>query len=325
MEGGFRIDWRVPLILVLGICLAALLYAVWHLRKTPANDLPTPAVVLTDSVPPIPLYTFEYTVPHNVRVKEYFRFMDTLIARLDTLVPYRLTETILARANPWLIDSLIQTDYYLRKARGEFVYDQRQLVVLRPGDLIKIPSDTFAAIIQAQIDQTWLDINIPEFRMRIVAGQDTLFSFPVRVGQNRIRYLEAIGRNEVLRTRTGAGEIIRINKYPVWSNPVTGKAYEDTERDDGLRTKLPQIPWLEPVIDHIRYGQMIHPTTNPETLGKAYSNGCIGTSEADAWRLYFYAPLGTKVVIRYDRLQINPQGDTLWLRDIYNKRTLKRG
>ncbi len=40
--------------------------------------------------------------------------------------------------------------------------------------------------------------------------------------------------------------------------------------------------------------------TDPKTLAKAASNGCIGTSEADGWRIYFFAPTGTKVLIRYD-------------------------
>ncbi|MBL7828716.1 MAG: L,D-transpeptidase [Saprospiraceae bacterium] len=274
-----------------------------------------------DSLPPEP--ALFYVVQHEVPVKSYFKFMDTLCRRLDTLVDYDLDETLLTRANPWLMDTLILTDYYLRKARGEFVYDQTLLVVLRHGDTLRLPSPAQATALKSSIQNTWLDVNIPEFRMRIVEGSDTLFSFPVRVGQNRQRYLEAINRVEVLRTRKGEGEIFRINRNPVWSNPVTGKSYKETERDDGLRTKLPQIPWLEPVINGIRYGQMIHPTTNPETLGKAYSNGCIGTSEADAWRVYFFAPLGTKVVIRYDLAQILPSGDTLLLKDVYSKRTFK--
>jgi hypothetical protein len=33
----------------------------------------------------------------------------------------------LLRTNPKLLDSLIGTDYYLSKARGEFVYNQKQL------------------------------------------------------------------------------------------------------------------------------------------------------------------------------------------------------
>ena len=81
---------------------------------------------------------------------------------------------------------------------------------------------------------------------------------------------------------------------------MNGKRYEQTKRDDGRYTKMPLIPYIEPEINGHRYGELIHPTTNPITLGKAYSNGCVGMKEADTWRLYYYAPLGTKVVFRYD-------------------------
>ena len=80
---------------------------------------------------------------------------------------------------------------------------------------------------------------------------------------------------------------------------------------------MPQIPWIETEINGIRNGQMIHPTTNPKSLGKAYSNGCIGTKEADAWVIYYHAPLGTKVKIRYD-LETYEEGMVISvLKDIY--------
>jgi L,D-transpeptidase ErfK/SrfK len=259
-----------------------------------------------------------------VKVKDYFKFMDTLVQRLDKEVAYELNEYILLRTNKKLLDSLMGTDYYLRKARGEFVYNQKQLAVLHRGDTILIPGDSLAARVNRQIAATWFDINIPEFRLRIVEGSDTLYTLPVRVGQNRQRFLETIGREEILRTKTGVGKIIRVNRYPVWTNPVDGEEYKDTKRDDGRRTKLPQIPWIEPEINGARYGQMIHPTTNPETLNKAYSNGCIGASEADSWLIYAMAPIGTSVVIRYDRMKITAQGDTVWLRHIYDKKKMKK-
>jgi L,D-transpeptidase ErfK/SrfK len=268
-------------------------------------------------------YAFAYKVPHEVQVKDYFYFMDTLVQRLDSLVTYDLNGILLARSNPWLIDTFIETDYYLRKARGEFVIDQKRLTILKAGDTLQIPSNSLAKKINEKIDTTFIDINIPEFRLRIIEGNDTIISFPVRVGQNRKRYLEATKRIEDLRTKTGVGKIVRVNRNPVWSNPVTAKTYKETSRDDGLRTALPQIPWLEPSLNGQRWGQLIHPTTNPETLGKAYSNGCVGTSEQDAWRLYFYAPIGTKVVIRYDRLVINSTGDSTLLPHIYDKNNFK--
>ena len=280
-----------------------------------------------DTVAPIPKtndFAFAYIVPHDVRVKSYFYFMDTLLRRLDTLVAYDLNEYLLARTNPWLIDSFVETDYDHRKARGEFVYDQKQLLILRAGDTLFVPADSLAAKIKAKQAKTWLDVNLPEFKMRIVEGADTLFSFPVRIGQNRKQYLEVLDRTEDLRTKTGVGAILRVNRSPSWTNPVTGKKYKDTGRDDGQRTQLPQVPWLEPALNGFRWGQMIHPTTNSETLGKTYSNGCIGTAEADAWRVYFYAPVGTKVVVRNDRRIISPKNDTIWLKDVYDPKKFKR-
>lgn len=265
--------------------------------------------------PPDPLWI--YVVPHDVQIKDYFRFMDTLIARLDTLTPYPLDEYLLVRANPWVLDTLMDTDYYRRMSKGEFVYNQRLLTVLHRGDTLFGPDTALAALIRRRQAITLIDVNIPEFRLRVLEGNDTLFSFAVRVGQNKKKYLKTIDRVEDLRTRPGKGSIIRVNKYPVWQDPQTGLKYKDTKRDDGRRTKLPQIPWLEAELDGRRYGQMLHPTTNPSSLGKAYSNGCVGCSEADAWRLYYYAPVGTPVVFRYDLNVVDEKGDTIRLKDIY--------
>lgn len=310
------------LLVIAAAIISALLFLAT--RAACGNMEPAPIVVTDTLLPPVREYDTFYVVPREIRVRDYFKFMDTLLKRLDGEVAYDLDEYILLRTNPKLLDSLTGTDYYLRKARGEFVYNQKQLAVLHKGDTIFIPGDSLAARIKRRMDATWLDINIPEFRLRIVEGSDTLFTLPVRVGQNRQRFLETIGRDEILRTKTGTGKIIRVNKYPVWTNPVDGEEYKDTKRDDGLRTKMPQIPWLEPEINGARYGQMIHPTTNPETLNKAYSNGCIGASEADSWLIYAMAPIGTKVVIRYDRMKITAQGDTVWLRHVYDKKKMKK-
>ena len=80
---------------------------------------------------------------------------------------------------------------------------------------------------------------------------------------------------------------------------------------------MPQIPFIETELNGLRHGQLIHPTTNPKTLRKAYSNGCIGTKEADAWVIYYYAPINTEIRIRYDLSIANEMGDIITLKDIY--------
>jgi L,D-transpeptidase ErfK/SrfK len=120
-----------------------------------------------------------------------------------------------------------------------------------------------------------------------------------------------------MRTKPGIGETIRVNKNPTFMNPKDNHKYKLTKRDDGKVTQLPAIPWLEPAINGISHGQLIHPTTNLATLEKASSNGCIGLRESDTWYVYYYAPLNTKVVFRYDLQAINNKGEGIEFDDIY--------
>ena len=267
-----------------------------------------------------------HRIAKSVTAGGYFDFMEDLLAHLDTTVAYALDEYVVVRANPWLIDSLAATDYYVTSARGQFVEDPKTIQILAEGDSLLIPSLDQVRELQDRMAMTVIDVNIPEFKLRIKEGVQTLYEFDVRVGKNTQRYLAMAGRKVDLRTQPGIGEIVRIARDPAYINPRNNKRYAATTRDDGKRTKLPRIPWIEPVIDGQRFGQLIHPTTNIGTLGKAYSNGCVGTSEADAWRIYFHAPLGTKVQYRYDLEVENSAGDSLQLKDIYPgfKKTKKK-
>lgn len=252
------------------------------------------------------LHGQEFNVPkkvqvaRNIRIEGYFGYIDSLVNRYDSLVPYPLSEHLLVRNNPWVIDTLANTDYYRMIARDSFVYDQRQLTVLPKGSILKIPDSLNACRMLEDIANTEIDINIPEFKLRIFQNSILLHTFPIRVGQNRNRYLKFGDRITDLKTKIGKGTIVGHVKNPEFYNPVDGKQFYVTKRDDGKTTLMPQIPWIETEINGVRNGQMIHPTTNPETLGRAYSNGCIGTKEADAWVIYYHAPLGTKIKIRYD-------------------------
>jgi lipoprotein-anchoring transpeptidase ErfK/SrfK len=277
------------------------------------NVLKMPAPARPDTIPA----RLFVVVPRDIRVKSYFRFLKETVEAYDTAVPYPLNEHLLVRANPWIIDTLASTDYYRRKQRGDTLYVQPDAVVLHQGDTLFLPDSLQAFSLLERMQNTLIDVNIPEYRLRILEYGDTLYSFPIRVGKNKVRYLETAGREVDLRTRPGRGAVVRINRYPTFTDPVTGKKFTHTKRDDKITTLMPQIPWVEVELDGRRYGQMIHPTTNPETLGKAYSNGCVGLGEADAWRFYYYAPLGASVVFRYDLEIIGIRGDTLLLPDIY--------
>lgn len=265
-------------------------------------------------------------VQREVQIRHFFQYIAGIVQQYDTISRYKLTENLLLRANPWLMDTLANTDYYIQMKRGHFVYEQPKMVVLQPGDTLLIPGPMKAAALLEKMAKTWIEVNIPAFTLRIWEGDSVLFSMPVRVGKDKEKYLEAASHRVDLRTRTGEGEIIRVNRFPIFIDPVTGEKFKFTKRDDRRKTLMPQIPWLEPSINGQRYGQMIHPTTNPRSLGKMTSNGCIGLSEANAWRLYCFAPIGTKVSIRYELMEVNESGDTLRYKDIYHlQKTGKTG
>ncbi|SMO64677.1 L,D-transpeptidase [Fodinibius sediminis] len=262
-----------------------------------------------------PLHLLEDTV----KVKDYFEVMDDIVHRYDSLLSYPVSEHLIIRNNPWVIDSLAATDYYHLKERGITNLDPKELPIFRPGQHLVIPDSAAADSLNRLFKQTYLDLNIPEFKLRVRQGERTVYEFPVRVGRDERKYLAMAGRVMDLRTRSGEGTIVRHIKNPVFINPVNNHVYHVTRRDDGTVTRLPNIPWLEPEINGVRYGQLIHPTTNIETLGKAYSNGCIGTSEAAAWYLYYYAPPGTRIVIRYDLEIVDENGRTTRLQNVYSR------
>ncbi|MCO6490654.1 MAG: L,D-transpeptidase [Phaeodactylibacter sp.] len=285
--------------------------------KQDAAPLPdsTAALLRPDSLPEGPAKAL--VLERNVKIRDYFAFIDSVVVCEDTLLPYPLTEHLLVRANPWIIDSLANTDYYRMMERDSFVYDQEELTVLRRGDTLLLPGPEEARELLRRMSNTVIDLNIPEFRLRVIEEGDTLFTFPVRVGRNQRKYLALAKATVDLRTMPGDGHIIRIARYPLFLDPSTGRRFTHTRRDDGRTTLMPLIPWIEPEIGGRRYGQLIHPTTNPRTLNKAYSNGCIGVKEADAWYIYYFAPTGTRAHFHYSLQVVGPDGETVMLKDIY--------
>lgn len=258
-------------------------------------------------------------ISENITIGNYFKFIDSIVCKYDSLTPYSLSEHLLVRSNNWIIDTLQNTDYYRMKARDSFVYNQKKMIVLPKGASITIPDSTSALTILNSFQKTILDINIPEYKLRIYEDSLELYSFSIRVGRNEKKYLKMSGRIQDLKTKVGVGTIVNHVRNPRYVNPVNNHEYFVTRRDDDKITKLPQIPFIETEINGVRNGQLIHPTTNPITLGKAYSNGCIGTEESAAWVIYYYAPIHTKIRIRYDLNVGNEEGSSTLLEDIYNK------
>lgn len=279
--------------------------------------------VTSDSIVQEEIEVVEASIPIQIQVakdvpiRSYFKWMDSIVAVHNASHHYVIDEYDIVHFNPWIIDTLANTDYYYLMEEGIFNEDSQALIALKEGQMIFIPDSLQTQEIKTQLSKTHLEMNIPEFSLQIIQDEKELYSFPVRVGKNNTRYLAMAGREVDMRTKPGEGEIVRVNKNPAFINPQNNKRYYTTQRDDGNRTSLPAIPWLEPAIDGVRIGQLIHPTTNLETLGKAVSNGCIGLREADAWIVYYYAPLGTRVHFKYELEGKNEKGETIKFENIY--------
>ena len=270
-------------------------------------------LIAEDSLPQI-------SVNQPIKMGEYFDVMDDFIDRYNEIQNTPIDEYIFVHCNPWIIDSLAATDYYIMKEKGNTVLDNRNLIILNRGDKLNLPDSAEIIKIKLKLDSIWLDVNIPEYKLRIRKGDEVLYTFPIRIGQNKERYLATAKRIVSLKTDLGVGKISKSIREPYFLNPVNGRHFTTTKRDDGIVTEMPLIPWLETEINGVKNGDMIHPTTNLKTLNKAYSNGCIGLRESDAWYVYYYAPVGTKVVIRYDLNLKNENGEEIILKDVYKRR-----
>lgn len=271
----------------------------------------------TAEIPKVLKISNSILVTKNVKIKDYFNFLDSVVKSINETDNNSLTEHLFVRFNPWIIDSLAATDYYKMIEKDSFVYNQKEMIILKKGYKLLVPDSTAIDSLLTIFNTTFLDINVPEYKLRIYMDSIVLYDFPVRVGRNEKKYLKMGDRVTDLKTKLGIGTIVNHVKDPDYYNPATGHQYFLTRRDDDKLTKLPQIPFIETEINGVRNGQLIHPTTNQNTLSKSYSNGCIGTKEGDAWVIYYYAPINTKVVIRYDLSVVNRQGDTISFKNIY--------
>jgi len=305
-----------------GLVFLGIVFCAWLLFGVVSmwEQAPQPEVSVEQVIPSKPPSPYAYRIPltQTVQLGGYFPWIDSVVAQYDTLVPYLLTEQLIAHTNPWLIARFMNAGYYEQKALGREILDARTLEILHPGDTLLLPGDSLQADISCMLSSVVLEVNIPEYTLRIWENDSIRHQFLVRVGIPGKKYLPVLGREINTRTVVGKGAVVGIIRHPKFINFTTGETVHYTRRDDGVTTRMPMVPSIEPEIAGERLGQLIHATTNPETLGKMYSHGCIGTSEPAAWQIYFHLSLGTPVHFRYDLQAIDSTGSPYLLDDIYS-------
>ena len=66
--------------------------------------------MVQQSEPPL----LKIAVGREVLIRDLFQYLDDVVRQYDTLTPYKLNEYLLLRANPWILDTLVKTDYYFQ-------------------------------------------------------------------------------------------------------------------------------------------------------------------------------------------------------------------
>ena len=158
-------------------------------------------------------------------------------------------------------------------------------------------------------------VNIPSFTLRLISGGVCEKKYKIRVGKPASKTITGIGsitrkfKTSYFRYASGPqqGEIIRYSNI---RSSYNGKIVK--------RIKIPydKIRGLELEINGEVTGQIIHATTNPETLGHACSSGCVGMSIEDMLDLYGRKKPGTKVLIEYNPVEYH-DGIFYFYGDIY--------
>lgn len=134
--------------------------------------------------------SIELRINEDVPINSYFKWMDSIVAVHNQTHNYDIDEYLIVHNNPWIIDTLAHTDYYYLMDRGIFNEDSQSLIALKKDQVLVIPDSLQTQELKAQLDATSLELNIPEFRLRIIQNENELYKFPVRVGKVGKKYLE---------------------------------------------------------------------------------------------------------------------------------------
>lgn len=164
-----------------------------------------------------------------------------------------------------------------------------------------------------------IEIQVPAFSVRRFEGETLTGEYRCRIGK------------KTTPTRTGSG-IISARFNPTYFRYDKGeKAGEIIEYSrirrylGGPVMKTIKIPYhqkirgLELRINGTVSGQIIHSTTNPETVAHVYSSGCLGLYEDDMLALFNMTDKQTPVTILYDLIEFDGQNFHFY-RDVYNRR-----
>jgi lipoprotein-anchoring transpeptidase ErfK/SrfK len=135
----------------------------------------------------------------------------------------------------------------------------------------------------------------------VVVDPHRRFLYLVQKGNKAIRYGVGVGREGL--AFAGSGTVQEKREWPHWTPTAAMIAREPTRyakwakgMDGGVGNPLgARALYLFKDGKDTRY--RIHGTTEPDSIGKAVSSGCIRMMNQDVIDLYGKVPLGAKVVV----------------------------
>lgn len=123
-----------------------------------------------------------------------------------------------------------------------------------------------------------LRINLPEHRLEVVEGTETIRSYPATIGA------------KAYPTPTGRYQVTSITWNPWWNPPSSEWARGEKKTPPGPRNPMGRAKLR---FDRLLY---VHGTSNEEALGSAASHGCIRISNEDVLDLARLIALRTGAV-----------------------------
>jgi lipoprotein-anchoring transpeptidase ErfK/SrfK len=143
---------------------------------------------------------------------------------------------------------------------------------------------------------------------------DTAARFLYLVADNANARCYGIGVGKAGLAWSGAAEVGRKAKWPSWT-PTDNMIRRLRKSTPNMRTASPEGQTIHSALGPSIYRQgrdtnyRIHGTTEPWTIGKAVSNGCIRMINEHVEDLYERVPVGATVVVNQASEFISETGD----------------
>ncbi len=184
----------------------------------------------------------------------------------------------------------------------------------QPNERFPLPATNVSGVPKKYLRQT-VNFTGPQAPGTIVVDTNNRFLYLVEGNGRAMRYGIGVGKAGL--AFSGSAEIGRKAAWPSWT-PTADMIAREPERNlpwkNGMPGGLgnPLGPRALYLYDNGRDTLFrIHGTTEPHTIGKAVSSGCIRMFNQDVIDLYNRVPAGTRVVVLHNSHPLDQFGDAM--------------